>query len=343
MATTYLPDPFRAALKKAKAKPVDAEKLIQALAARDIPLREDQPPFLSAEMNRMLYGFALPKEVSALLDIADDIAIEDVKMKNFKYCRVAPEGWEMPTPVRTEPYLATVLKRFDWNTFSNMQLWEHLAGLMPLGWDGGDNRYEVSTVSNPAHVFWLDNETARIYGPVASSLSNFLAAHMGNEDIPKLERTLSRAPSSWTRAEDELEYLPRNVPLSSWPPFLAARSEWLIAQLCFADSKEQRKHPEISQFDLKMELKLVSKNEPLALYWLLRSFILDEQDVFDEVASQTRTFPSLLVSSTVEVCERSWKLTAKESSLVQARTKLKAEANTLRKAKWPKDLSTKDL
>ena len=314
------------------------------MLARDVPLAKGQAPFVTARVNRERYGFPLPKEVSALLDVADALAIEDVKMEDFRYCRVAPEGWEMPAPVKDEPYVSTVVKRFDWNVFSNMQLWEHLAGLMPLGWDGGDSRYEVSTVSNPAHVFWMDSETAQLYGPVANSLSNFLATHLGEtKSIPEVDRKLSLSPSHWSRDDDELSYLPRNVPLRAWPPFLAARSEWLIAELVFNDSAEQRKQPEVSCFDFKTEVKLVAKNEPLALYWLLRSFILEEQDVFDETASKTRIFPSQLVTSTIEVCERAWKKTAKESSLVKAREHVKDQAKGLRKAKWTKPLSIKDL
>jgi hypothetical protein len=306
------------------------------------PLPKTGSVITSADI-RERYAFSLPDDVGALLEVADRFMIEDVEGKNFRFVRVAPGGWELPTPVDGEEYAVTVAKRFDWNTFSNMQLWEHFAGLMPLGWDRGDNRYEVATTCSAAPVFWLDHETADVFGAVAPSLHDFLQIQYGDEaKYDERTRKLALEPGHWDRDEDGLAYHERTVPLAQWPPFLAARSEWIVAGMAFGSLEGKDKLPEVGAFDLDHELPLVRESEPLALYWLMRAYYLEERDVFDEVGkSASKVSP--LAASIARLCEARWNAKPKESAMAKVREQLRPEAKRLREAKWPKGLQATDL
>lgn len=331
---TFLPDELVKLLVRRKAPKVNRAKLTKLLKANGVKPDKTFGPFIPAKENLRRYGFPLPKEVRALLEIADTWAIEDFECVDFKYVRVAPEGWELPAKKPREPYFVTVLRRFEWNAFSNMQVWEHFAGLMSLGWDGGDNRYFVSTIKSPAPVFWMDHEygTFQYGGCVARSLENFLRVQFGGSGrVPANERTLSSKPSSWEREKDGARYLEADGPLALWPPFLARRCHWIVgAILGHATGFDS---PESACFDAKLEVPLAKTSEPLAMYWLFRSFYFADRDLFDEIVSLSKNL-SPLVESIGNVMQERWNAKPKESSLAAARSRLKREKHAPRKAKF---------
>lgn len=335
--TEYLPAGFEKALARMKAPKVSDAILIKRLAEEGGKLDKKWGPFLKSDENVRRYGFALPKGLVDLLALADRYLIEDLseKMPSFRYLRVAPGGWEMPEAAKGATLIDTVVTRFDWNTFSNMQLWEHFAGTMSLGWDPGDNRYMVATTYDAAPVFWMDHETAEMAGCVASSLENFLRVQTGDDErVPKNERALSRQPSHWERDNDKLAYLglPEGVPLTAWPPFLSARADWLVAMMAFGGPESMLEKPEVGCFDLARELPFLAAREPLALYWTLRAHFLDERDVFDQVAPRAKE-ASPLAASLVEMLDARWKAPSAKRAL------LKKRKDAPRTAKWPKGLS----
>ncbi len=299
-------------------------------------LDKKRGPFVTSKDNVRRYGFALPAPIVALLELADVYLIEDLapRMPTFRYLRVAPGGWELPIPEKGTPYAVTVARRFDWNTFSNMQLWEHLAGTMSLGWDRGDNRYMVSTQSAGAPVFWMDHETAEMTNAVASSLENFLRVQVGDDEgvVPEPERVLVRAPEIWDREKHDDSYLEPTVPLTSWPPFLSARADWLVGCVAFG-SPERLGRDEAFAFDLDEELPLVGSREPLALYWMLRAYYLGEREVFDEVAPRASEV-SPLARSFAEVIEERWDASPEVSKMSAVRAALAKRKDLPRKAKW---------
>ncbi len=317
LARVYLPREFEKALVRLKTPRVTTPR----------------KPFVTSEDNVRRYGFALPKSLVALMKLADTWLIEDAKTKSFRYLRVAPGGWDLPLPVANEAYAVTVVKRFQWNTFSNMQLWEHFAGTMSLGWDAGDNRYMVSTQSPEAPVFWMDHETAEMTNAIARSLENFLRVQVGDDArVPKIERTLVAAPSVWDREKDDANYIEATVPLTSWPPFLSARADWLVGCLAFGEPQRLGR-PEAFAFDFAKELPLVATREPIALYWMLRAYFFEERDVFDEAAPRARKI-SPLAKSFADLLEERWSASPKTSSLAKVRASLKKRKDLPRKAKW---------
>lgn len=331
----FLPDGFSRALDRMGAPAVDVELLTSRLAKEGGTLDPAIGPFLPSAENLRRYGFALPKPLVALLDLADRVLIEDAssKMPSFRYLRVTPGGWELPAEIAGEPYVVTVAKRFDWNTFSNMQLWEHFAGTMSLGWDPGDNRYMVSTVDDDAPVFWMDHETAEMSNAIASSLESFLRVQVGeDEDVSERERALVRNPGACGS-----KYLDTPGPLTAWPPFLSARADWMIGCLAFG-APERLDRPEVHAFDLGLELPLVGTSEPVALYWLLRTYYLEERDVFDEVAPRAAG-ASPFTRSLAELLEERWRASPKNSSMAKVRAKLVGDERLPRKAAFTGKLS----
>ena len=90
-------------------------------------------------------------------------------------------------------------------------------------------------------------------------------------------------------------------------------------------------------FDLARELPFIAGNEPLALYWAARAFLLEERDVFDEI-SASASAASPLAASFVERLDARWKAKPErnERSMVATRALLRREKNAPRKAKWDK-------
>lgn len=290
-------------------------------------------PLSCAEIERR-HGCALPTSLRQLLTLADKYPHTAIEGANFRFVRVGEGGWEMPVPIEGEAYARTIAQRFDWNTFSNMQLWEHFAGLQPLGWDRDDNRFAVSTIDEAAPVFWLDHETAELEGAVAPSLESFVRVQCGElAGVDERSRALVLEPSRWSREDDGHAYHARTGPLTSWPPFLAERAEWLVACAAFGSTEGKTESPAVLCFDLERELPLVGRHEPLALYWLLRSYYLEERDVFDEVFGAARAV-SPFTASLAQLCEAQWNAGPRASPLSKMRQALKGEAKRLRRARW---------
>lgn len=345
----FLPDDFLAELSRRGVKAVDEAKLRADLAKNGVALEEGERPFVGAEDNTRRYGFPFPGDLAELFRLADTWALEDAEFTNYTYLRVAPKGWELPRAVEGQPLLWTVMRRFEWNTFSNLQLWEHLAGLVSIGWDDGDNRFLASTVSAHAPVFWLDHEYAAftsddrvVGGCVASSLERFLHAATGDEGAREPERTLLQQAGHFESGTDFLDPM---VPLLQWPPFLAARSEWLIGAILHGAPREHLVAPGVRFFDAERELPLVAKNEPLALYWLLRTFLLREEELFAAATAEARRLGTPLVTSAVAMLEP--KLSDTDDApgaLANARKVLATMGDALpRSARVPKDGALEDL
>jgi hypothetical protein len=320
---------------------------VSVLRARKVPaVTKATPAFIKARETEKRYGW-LPSEVKELFKVADKWLIEKAKWKNAQYLRAGPDGWEIPTVTKGEPLIATFLRRFDWNVFSNMQLWEHFAGVMTIAVHQSDGRFFAGMVERgdgTSPVFYMDHETAHVEGCVSDSVRHFVMIQMDNganidPDICKLVLK----PEPWDRAEGE-GYLPRNLRLRHWAPFLAARADWIVAALAFG-AKEATNHleaPEVTCFDAKVELPLVASSEALALYWLMRSFLLSERDWFDEAAKVASTNASPLVASCIELLRERWAEPKPESVLVKARDGL-ARAATPKKPKWASGFDRKDL
>jgi hypothetical protein len=311
---------------------------VSVLRARKVPaVTKKTKPFIKARETEKRYGW-LPSEVKELLKVGDKWLVEKAKWKNARYLRAEPDGWEIPTATKGEPLLGTFMRRFDWNVFSNMQLWEHFAGVMTIAVHESSGRFLAARVERgdgTSPVFYMDHETARIEGCVSDSVRHFVMIEMDNDvNIPEEIRKLVLKPESWDRAEDE-GYLPRDLRLRNWPPFLAARADWIVAALAFG-AKEAAHHlaaPEVRCFDAKIELPLVASSEALALYWLMRSFLLSERDVFDETAKRASENAPPLVASCIDVVRERWADPKPESVLVKARDGL-ARLDTPKKPAW---------
>lgn len=277
---------------------VEEDFLAQELARSKVTLAPGARPFVESKELARRYGVPLPAGLLELWRLADERMIERVRLSGFRYVRVAPGGWEPPETSETWPFFGGTLQRFEWNTFSNMQLLERLAGLAPLGWDAGEHRLEVATCHPDAPVFWLNHETADLLeaGCVAHSLDRFLRVHYGDEaGLTPQEVALARDGSSWTRETDGYAYLPARGPLRQWPPFLWARHAWLVAELCLGSAREHLEDPEVFAYDFSAEQPLLSQSEPLALYWLLRSLVLDDAPTLERASQLTVEHPSPLV------------------------------------------------
>ena len=149
-------------------------------------------------------------------------------------------------------------------------------------------------------MFWLDHETADLLdaGCVAQSLGDFLRAKSGDHSgLSAQEVALIRDGSRWTRDTDGHAYLQRRGRLREWPPFLWARHAWIVAELAFGSAEEQLERSEVLAFDFETEAALLAQSEPLALYWLLRSLLLDEPATLAEVLRRTEAHPSPLVGA----------------------------------------------
>lgn len=330
------------------------DEFLEALKKKGVASAKKDVAFIASDENARRYGFPLPRDLRELLRLGETWAIEDVRLLNYRYLRVAPDGWELPPPA--DDLLWTVMQRFEWNTFSNMQLWEHLAGLMSIGWDDKDNRWFASTVSESAPVFWIDHEHGAfttgegddrviIGGCVASSLKTFLRVAVGDTKVADPEYTLVRKPSHWD--EDELDYLDAEdagVPLRAWPPFLAARAEWIIGTILYQDADSYLDAPAVRCFDAARELPLVSESEPLALYWLLRTFLLRERELFAEAVQEAKKKPTPLVASTIAMLEP--KLDEPNDApgaFARARSVVAGANDAPRTPAWPEALSAASL
>jgi hypothetical protein len=320
---------------------------VSVIRARKVPaVTKSTPAFIKAREMEKRYGW-LPHEVKELAKVGDKWLLEKAKWKNARYLRAQPDGWEIPAATKDEPLLATFMRRFDWNVFSNMQLWEHFAGVITIAVHQSDGRFLAGRVERgdgTSPVFYMDHETAHIEGCVSESVRYFVAIQMGNDaNLPEDWRRLVLKPESWDRREGEA-YHPRNLRLRHWAPFLAARADWIVAALAFG-AKEAKNHleaPEVGCFDAKTELPLVAANEPLALYWLMRSFLLSERDVFDETAKRASENAPPLVASCIDVLRERWKDPKAESVLVKARKEL-ASVKTPKKPAWPASIARSEL
>lgn len=285
------------------------DELLETLAKKGV--RKTDAPLLPSEENEKRYGFPFPRDLRELFRLADEWAIEDVPLGSFRYVRAASRGWELPPPA--PDLLWTSMQRFEWSTSSNMQLWEHLAGLVSIGRDHDESRWFASIASDAAPVFWIDerygafttghgDDRAIVGGCVASSLKTFLRVAIGDSSVRDPERTLVKDPSRPGR-DDDIDWLDPMVPLRAWPPFLAARSEWILGALLYEDAASHLDAPAVRCFDVDREIALVSESEPLALYWLLRSFLLREKDVFLRAAAEAKKRPTPLVASAIGMLE----------------------------------------
>jgi hypothetical protein len=327
------------------------DELLDALKKKGVASVKSGASFVSSEENARRYGFELPRDLRELFRLADTWAIEDVDLLNYEYLRVTDDGWELPPP--DENLLWTVMQRFEWNTFSNMQLWEHLAGLVTIGRDDKDNRWFAGTASDSAPVFWIDHEYGAfttgegderviVGGCVASSLKTFLRVTVGDNTVRDPEHTLVRKPSHWD--EDELDYLDPMTPLRAWPPFLAARSEWIIGAILYQDADSHLDAPAVRCFDAARELPLVSQNEPLALYWLLRTFLLREKELFSAALEEAEKKPTPLVSSAIAMlAPRFSDPNDAPGAMAQARSVIAGAKDAPREAAWPDAVSPSAL
>jgi hypothetical protein len=304
------------------------------------------PPFIKSRETEKRYGW-VPDEVKELAKVADKWLLEKAKFKNARYLRAELGGWEIPAANKNEPLLATFMARFDWNVFSNMQLWEHFAGVMTIAIHQSDGRFLAARVQRgdgTSPVFYMDHETAHLEGCVSDSVRHFVMVQMGNDVNmdPEIKKLVLK-PEPWDRTEGE-GYLPRSLPLRHWAPFLAARADWIVAALAFgaSEAKNHLDAPEVRCFDAKSELPLVSWSEALAMYWLMRSFLLSERDVFDEAAKIASDNPAPLVASSIELLRERWADPKPASSLVKARDGL-AKLKTPKRPAWSGGFDKKDL
>ena len=331
----FVPDGLLAALKKKGAKKVNPKKLLAALAEANVAPEPGVGAFLDSKVTANRYGIPLPAEAQKLFALADEWAIEDVKFASYKYLRAAPQGWEIPGPTAGEPLFATFMRRFEWNAFSNMQLWEHFAGVACVGWvGGGEDRAYVALREHDgrAPVFVMDHETAELSGCIARSLGNFLRVQCNPKDatVPATERSLVLDP------EHRKKYLEPEGPLRAWPVFLERRARWIVAALAFGDAREVATHLEAKEskcFDAARELPDAAQNEAIAMYWLLRAFLLGETDHFEAAHKGALSNPSPLVRSAAQITRARWASTDASSRLVQMRTAMK-DLSAPRKPNW---------
>ena len=329
---------------------VSVDKALErALAARKVRrVGKKTAAFLDARETSRRYG-GLPREVKHLLALADRWELETAGWKNARYLRAEPDGWAMPAETKAEPLLATVMRRFDWNVFANMQLWEHFAGLVTIAVHQSSGRFSAALFEDDdgkTPVFYIDHETARIEGCVAASVRGFVAAMMGEAKVPEAERRLVLTPEHWDRREDDPTdaYLSPTLPLRCWPRFLSRRADWIVSLLMFgaADARSHLEAPEATCFDVKKEVDDITVNEPLALYWLMRSFLLEERDVFEEAVRLARKHRAPLVRSCAAVVRSRWDEPKADSSLIKARAAL-ASLATPRRPAWSRPYARSQL
>lgn len=336
------PPELEASFRARGAKPIDLVRLARRLEADGGVPDPDLGPYVpSAELARR-YGFALPPPVRQLLDLADLLMIEDARTRSFRYARIAPGGWDLPPPQAGSSQAQAVCQRFAWNTFSNLQLWEHFAGCLTIGSDRGDNRLVAATVDDAAPVFWLDHETAELHGAIAPGLEPFLRVQLGQARAASAHhRALIIAPDTDARAEDGRAYLPRTGPLRAWPPFLSARADWMVAALAFGRLERLHQRPEATAFDLERERSWLSRSEPIALAWLTRAFLLGLRDVFEEVVGAAAA-ASPLAASFAALYDERWSDPASDAPLARARAATRTERAALT-APWPSGLPSGEL
>lgn len=287
--------------------------------------------FLSSTENQRRYGFSLPDELRDLLRLADDWALEEVPTRTFRYYRAVAQGWHLPLDSAYLPLFHGVFAVYrGTSAFGNLQVWEHLGGLLTIGSDYDDNRYFAATTRDPAPVFKMSHEAERcgLDWCVAVSLDEFL----------EREFQVSQAGMPIGRRRRSATHIHRSDgPLVTWPPFLIARSGWLLDAVAWG--RPGAAPAEAAFFDFDAELPQLASNEPLALHWLLRAFLIEERVVFDRVLDNTDPGLSPLVASARDVLSSEWLLGPTESRFTIAREALRTTAEIPREPlKVPKSL-----
>jgi hypothetical protein len=331
-AMSFVPDGLVSLLQGRDAPRVQPQRILKGLE------RTGQQPdpsfggaFLASDENQRRYGFVLPGEVRELLRLADDWALEEVPTRGFCYYRAVAQGWHLAVDSAYLPLFHGVFAAYrGTSAFGNLQIWEHLGGLITIGSDVDDNRYFAATTKQPPPVFKMNHEAERcgLDWCVADSLGEFLEREF---QAPKAGRPAGRRRRSAKH--------PRRTdgPLVTWPPFLLARSGWLLDAVTWGQPGAAS--AEASFFDLDAELPYLPANEPLTLYWLLRSFLFEDHVTFDRVIDNTDPGLSPLVASARDVLTREWTLGPAESRFTIARESLRHSGDVPREpAQLPKNL-----
>ena len=229
--------------------------------------------------------------------------------------------WGLPPIASSVPLFHALFAPFSGiGAFSNLLIWEHLGGLMTLGTDASGNRYFVATNHPDAPVFWMDHEAERpgLHFLVANSLALFLKQETGMEPVKKGDRPNRK--SQYNSYEKLCESISENR--WTWPPFLLGRSEWLLDLIAFGAPVEIPSG--FFAADFAAEAIHLAGNEPLILHWLIRSFVTEQQEQFQEVRKYCREDVSPLIKSAVEVLESEWNEEDGTSRFTRARAELRS-------------------
>jgi hypothetical protein len=266
---------------------------------REIPGHIEIPAsvgsFLRSDELSGRYGVALPRALAELFGLADEIAIEDYRPElGWKYLRVGPGGWEPPTGEIGLPLLAEYVDRFEWNAFSNLQLWEAFAGVVCLGWHDDGNRLYASIVSgDEVPVLWMDHEYGVLGGYVATGLVELLDYCMGKAVASRVERALKNPHNRTFRSRQ--------------PPFcdplrLQDRAHWIVALLAWGKGGVSSADRALEKdwavpADYAREKGAMAATLASPCYWLFRTFLRREDELFEAALSDSEANPSPLVQS----------------------------------------------
>jgi hypothetical protein len=316
----YLPDGFIHDLKRAGVPEVDDDRIWEEISKQKDSVAKDPHtrPFMTSAELRRRNGFPLPSDVVHLLTAADTFRLERARTKNFKYLRLTLQGWELPENTEYLPLAHAVFARFKGpSAFGNLQIWEHLGGLITIGTDNKDNRFFASTLSTSEDsvVFWMNHEAEKcgLNQVTARTLSSFLSYQFGNSSSPKKEAL-----------RNPLQYKNSFEDLLNWPPFLIARSEWMLQLIAF--SRISNIEPAAFTSDFDMEKRFFPQSEPLVLYWLLRSFLMDDKDGFLEISGFSSISP--LAESFNLTLSKEWNFADDMSRFTIARASLRNGSNS---------------
>ena len=190
---------------------------------------------------------------------------------------------------------------------------------MTLGTDAAGHRYFVATNHPEAPVFWMDHEAERpgLHFFVANSLALFLKQQTGIAPVTKDQRPNRK--SKYNTYEKLCESI--SEARWTWPPFLLGRSEWLLDLIAFGAPVEIPS--DLFAADFASEATHLADNEPLILHWLIRSFVTEQREQFQEVSKHCKEDVSPLIKSAVEVLESEWDEEDGASRFTRARAELR--------------------
>ena len=167
----------------------------------------------------------------------------------------------------------------------------------------------------------MDHEAERmgLHFCIATSLSTFLEQEAGVARVGKDDRPNRK--SRYNTYEELCDSIGEDR--WTWPPFLLARSEWLLELIAFGGPVER---PDgIFAPDFKAEQQQLPDNEPMILHWLIHSFVTRQKDTFEETKRFCDEKSSPLLKSAVDVLSSEWDDPDDASRFTRARAELDSD------------------